>query len=130
MNKVFIMIDGRSRPRGPRTARRRPSVAFVGGAERLERSLIAAGAELGVDVEVHDGGTGSGGRARLSAIVHRTDLVVVVTGVNSHNAVKIARREAEKSGTRVRFFKSCGTAAARALLGEVASEYARQVHAT
>ena len=44
--------------------------------------------------------------------------MVLVTAVNSHNAVHIARREAERSGTPVRIVKFCGVSTARALLQE------------
>jgi hypothetical protein len=52
--------------------------------------------------------------------VHRTDLVVIVTGTNSHNAVHVAKREAAKSGARVVILKSCGAGTARALLTQCA----------
>jgi len=98
----------------------RPRVAFVGGHQRVEREIIAFGAELGLCVEVHDGHTRGNGAARLVALVHRTDFVVIVTGTNSHNAVHVAKREAAKWGARVRILKSCGAGTARALLAEIA----------
>ena len=41
-------------------------------------------------------------------------------GVNSHGAVSIAKREAERSGTEVRILKFCGSSKARSLLSELA----------
>jgi Uncharacterized protein conserved in bacteria (DUF2325) len=97
-----------------------PRVAFVGGHDRVEREILAFGAELGIGVEVHDGHTGGNGKGRLIALMHRTDLVVLITGTNSHNGVLLAKREAAKAGARVHIVKACGAAAARALLAEIA----------
>jgi hypothetical protein len=94
----------------------RPRVAFVGGVRKVEREIIAFGEEMGVNVEVHDGHTQGQGISRLAALVHRTDLVVIVTGTNSHNAVLVAKREASKAGTRVLILKACGVATARTVL--------------
>jgi hypothetical protein len=98
----------------------RPHVAFVGGIDRIERELVLFGEQIGVDIEAHNGRTGGNGRARLSALVHRTDLVVIITGTNSHNAVHVAKREAAKAGVPVRIMTFCGAAAARALVASMA----------
>jgi hypothetical protein len=95
-------------------------VGFVGGHERVEREILAFGAQLGIEVEVHDGHTKGSGAARLVALVHRNDLVVIITGTNSHNAVHVAKREVAKSGARLRILKACGAGTARALLAEIA----------
>lgn len=95
---------------------RRPRIGFVGGAERVERGLVALGDELGVDVEFHDGHTGGNGAARLASLVQRTDLLVIITGTNSHNAVHVAKREAARLGIPMRILKTCGVGTARALL--------------
>ena len=100
---------------------RRPRVGFVGGHDRVEREIVSFAAELGLDVEVHNGHTHGNGKQRLVALVHRTDLVVIVTGTNSHNAVHLAKREAAKSGAQIRILKSCGAGTARALLAEIAA---------
>jgi hypothetical protein len=100
---------------------RPPRVAFVGGHDRVEREILAFGAELGIGVEVHDGHTGGNGKSRLIALMHRTDLVVLITGTNSHNGVHVAKREAAKVGARVHILKACGASAARAFLAGLAS---------
>jgi hypothetical protein len=99
---------------------RRVRVAFVGGHDRVERQIVSFGEELGVDVEVHNGATSGQGKARLVSLVHRNDVVVIVTGTNSHNAVHVAKREAAKVGAQVRILKSCGAGTARALIAELA----------
>ena len=100
------------------------SVAFVGGVGRIERELVAMGDTLGARVEVHDGETRGKGRSQLSALLRRSDVVVLVTAVNSHNAVHIARREAGRTGTAVRIVKFCGVSTARALLQELVAQAA------
>lgn len=100
------------------------SVAFVGGVGRIERELVSLGDTLGARVEVHDGETRGKGRAQLSALLRRSDVVVLVTAVNSHNAVHIARREAGRAGTAVRIVKFCGVSTARALLQELVAQAA------
>ncbi len=82
---------------------------------------MSFGAELGVDVEVHSGRTSGGSTARIAALAHRTDLLVIVTGTNSHNAVRVAKREAVKAGVPTHIATFCGAAAARALIARVAA---------
>jgi hypothetical protein len=98
----------------------RRRVAFVGGHDRVEREIVAFGEELGLEVEVHNGHTRGNGAARLIALIQRTDVVVIVTGTNSHNAVHVAKREAARKGAVVRILSFCGAGTARALLTEIA----------
>ncbi|MFO0626904.1 MAG: DUF2325 domain-containing protein [Polyangiales bacterium] len=100
------------------------SVAFVGGVGRIERALVSLGDALGARVEVHDGETRGQGRAQLTALLRRSDVVVLVTAVNSHNAVQIARREAARAGAAVRIVKFCGVSTARALLQALVAQAA------
>jgi hypothetical protein len=99
---------------------RRQRVAFIGGHDRVGREIIAFGEQLGLEVEVHNGKTRGNGAARIVALIQRTDVVVIVTGTNSHNAVHVAKRETAKTGAVVRILSFCGTGTARALLTEIA----------
>ena len=92
----------------------------MGGHDRVEREVVAFGKQLGIEVEVHNGQTRGTGAARLVSLVERTDLVVIVTGTNSHNAVHLAKRAAARTGTSVHLLVSCGTGTARALLSSIA----------
>jgi hypothetical protein len=96
-------------------------VAWIGGVHRAYREIVDIGDEMGIDVEVHDGRTT--GR-RLSALVRRMDVVIVVIGIVSHAAVQVAKREAAKSGARVHVLTSSGCGAARALLRAFVQEEA------
>lgn len=66
-------------------------VAVVGGVERTQQVLEARAGELGWKLDYHSGHMEGQGQARLDACVARADLVVAVTGVNSHGAVKSTR---------------------------------------
>jgi hypothetical protein len=98
----------------------RPRVAFVGGIDRIERQIVAFGEDVGVDVEVHSGRTSGNSTDRIAALVRRTSLLVIVTGTNSHNAVRVAKREATRVGVPVRIVTFCGAAQARALVAQLA----------
>jgi hypothetical protein len=94
-------------------------VTFVGGHDRVEREIVAFGEQIGIQVGVHNGHTRGNRIEHLIALVQRSDVVVIVTGTNSHNAVHVAKREAARAGARVRILKSCGAGTARALLAEI-----------
>ncbi|MFO0679231.1 MAG: DUF2325 domain-containing protein [Polyangiaceae bacterium] len=97
----------------------RPRIAIIGGAERVERTFRELALELGVDVDLHDGHMHGRGNEKLSNQIRRADLVLVVTGINSHNAVRAAKREAARFGAPVRILKSCGAGVARDIMNEL-----------
>jgi hypothetical protein len=109
---------------GARAEAGRPRVAFVGGIDRIERQIVAFGEDVGVEVEVHSGRTSGKSTDRIAALIRRTRLLVIVTGTNSHNAVRVAKREAAKAGVPVRMLTFCGAAAARAVIAEVLADEA------
>lgn len=92
-------------------------VAFIGGLDRLADALTEAGRAAGVDVEVHTGNVKGRGADALEAIVRRSDHVIVVTGVNSHGGVKLAKQFAHPA-TRVWIVRACGLALAKKVLEE------------
>jgi hypothetical protein len=70
-------------------------IGIIGGLDRNARDLEAAAKSGGHRVETHTGVVGGAASASsLRALVSRADLVFVLTDVNSHNAVHIARRTA------------------------------------
>jgi hypothetical protein len=96
-------------------------VAFVGGMDRNESALIAAGKQRGIEVEVHYGDVKGRGADALEGIVHRADHVIVVTGVNSHGGVKLAKQFAHAHGKHVWIMRACGLALAKRVLDDVAT---------
>jgi hypothetical protein len=73
-------------------------IAVVGGLERHEAEIAKRAAHGGHDVEFHRGRVGGRHAEELEAIVERSDLVVIVTEVNSHGAVLIAKKAAHRCG--------------------------------
>ncbi len=94
-------------------------IVVVGGVERTERMLEDAAAELGHDLEFH-GGHMDGRRADgLRSAVDRADLVIVVTDVNSHGAVQVARQEARRAGRLSVVLRRCSPSRLRSVIAEL-----------
>jgi hypothetical protein len=90
-------------------------IAIVGGVERAEPELARIANELGHDLEYHPGHMGGRGSNGLRRMIERCELVLIVTEVNSHGAVQVAKREARASGRPVRIVRKCGAAFFREL---------------
>lgn len=67
-------------------------IGIVGGFDRDEQSYERLARDHGHEVEHHDGDMRGTAPAALARLVERADLVVIVTEVNSHNAVRAARK--------------------------------------
>ncbi len=91
-------------------------IALVGGVERGEQRYAALAGSLGHSFECHSGDTAGRGQAALESLVERSDLVIVVTDVNSHSAVIGARRRARQLGRECLLLRRCGLARFRQLL--------------
>jgi hypothetical protein len=71
-------------------------IGVVGGLDRNARELQVRALAGGCELETHTGVmSGPASVAGLRALVERSDLVVILTGINSHNAVRLARRHAQ-----------------------------------
>ncbi len=49
-------------------------------------------------IEFHSGDVGGRGSASLEAVIARSELVVVITDVNSHGSVQLSRKVAKAKG--------------------------------
>lgn len=67
-------------------------VGIVGGLDRSEQAYQRAVRALGHEVEHHTGYMRGHASDALERLVERSDLVVIVTEVNSHGAVQTTRR--------------------------------------
>jgi hypothetical protein len=67
-------------------------IGIVGGLDRNESQFRRQAAAAGHEVECHYGHLSGPGVAGLKSLVERADMVVIVTDVNSHAAVIMARR--------------------------------------
>jgi hypothetical protein len=91
-------------------------VAIVGGMERHEAALSRRAEQLGHTLEFHRGRMGGRGTEELAAIVARSDLVVIVTQVNSHGAMYVAKKLADRLGRPALVVRTCSVSGLGTLL--------------
>ena len=92
-------------------------IGIVGGLDRKARDLEGIALQRGHDVELHSGVVaGAASAAGLRALVTRSDLVIVLTDVNSHNGVRMARRQARLSNRPLRLLRRLSESQFAALL--------------
>ncbi len=71
-------------------------IAVIGGREKNEVELTRIAVEAGYDLELHDGHVAGRGSDTIRAAVARADLAVIVTDINSHGAVFVAKKAARQ----------------------------------
>jgi hypothetical protein len=76
-------------------------IGIVGGLERTEPVFRRMALLADHSVEFHRGGVGGRGSGSLESLVTRSDLVIVLTDVNSHGSVLIARKLAKEKRVRL-----------------------------
>jgi hypothetical protein len=93
-------------------------IGIIGGHDRAARELEAVAHAEGHDLETHTGViNGRASASTLRALVARADLVFVLTDINSHNAVKIAREAARLHHRPLRIVRRLGPSHLAAFLG-------------
>jgi hypothetical protein len=93
----------------------RTRVAVIGGLSRATDQWRRAGDAIGVELEHHDGQAAGQRAATIASIVRRADVVLIITDLNSHNGVAVARKAALAHGRPhllVRRLRPDGVAAA------------------
>lgn len=100
-------------------------IGIVGGVERNETSYRQVAERAGHEVDFHSGHVGGRGSAGLVELVGRVDLLIVLTDVNSHGAVTLARRTARRRGVRVALHRRFSPARLAAGIAEL-EQYAPQ----
>jgi hypothetical protein len=93
-------------------------IGIVGGAECVENEYRRLVKNSGHEIDFHSGHMTSGGARSLETLIHRCDLLVIVTDVNSHAAVAKARRLARSVGRSPVFTRRFGVRALSAILQE------------
>jgi hypothetical protein len=104
------------------------TVAVIGGPDRLVRAFGGLAELHGHRLEHHDGSLAGRGRRVLCDLVARAHLVVIVTGVNSHAAVLLAREQVRRQGVPSLICRRFGLANLSRLLEAIARH--RQVGVT
>ena len=105
-------------------------IGVVGGVERNEVDLTRLASAAGHEVEMHSGHIGGRGTGAIERLVARCDLVMILVEVNSHGAVLIAKRTANRLGRPVVVMRNCGPARFEKWLEEIAAHATlRSTHA-
>lgn len=85
-------------------------VGIVGGLERTERQYEDLAAHHGHRLVFHHGHVHGAGLRSLRQLVDHSDVVILITDVNSHAAVQITRRLMREQGRSPVIMRRCGTA--------------------
>ncbi len=102
----------------PTAAARPLRVGVVGGVDRMAHLYERAAASVGWELEHHTGQLAGRGAPGLAALVDRVDLLIVMTDINSHNAVLAARKLAAARGRRLVLTRRCSPSRMAQLLFE------------
>ncbi len=94
-------------------------ITMVGGLIRRELELARIAERLGYQLEWHSGDVGGRGAGGLKAAVERADVVVILTEINSHGSMYLAKKLAQKLGRPTRVMRKCGPAKFELLLAEI-----------
>jgi len=84
-------------------------IGVLGGLERDAHRLAALAKAAGHEAEIHSGHIRGSGVQTLRTLVSRADLLLVLTDVNSHGAVRLARRLARAQGKPLHLMRRFGT---------------------
>jgi hypothetical protein len=96
-------------------------IAIIGGLERHEPEIERRAAAVGHEVEFHRGRVGGRHAGELEAIVQRCDLAIIVTQVNSHGAMYIAKRAAARHARQALIARTCSPSSFSAMLESLAA---------
>jgi hypothetical protein len=95
-------------------------IGIVGGVERSERAYLDLAEAAGHELVFHSGHLAGRGSESLTGLVRGAQLLIVVTDVNSHGAVQLARRQARKYGVTLLLQRRCSPARFATLLAAYA----------
>lgn len=99
-------------------------IAIVGGVERTESAHKQLAARYGHEALFHGGHMAGNGSRTLESLIDKSDLVVIVTDVNSHGAVQMARKWAGARGITPMFIRRSSLSKFEALLTSLSTEVA------
>jgi hypothetical protein len=91
-------------------------IGIVGGLDRSEPLFERLAEASGHRALFHHGSTSASGIRDLERLVEHSDLVLILTDVNSHGAVRLARRMLRERGRSPVLLRRCGSARFGALL--------------
>jgi Uncharacterized protein conserved in bacteria (DUF2325) len=95
------------------------NIALVGGLHRREAELGELARRAGHRLEWHSGHVTGRGADTLRGILERSELVVILTEVNSHGGMYLAKKLARRLGRATLLLRKCGTTRMSRLLAEL-----------
>jgi hypothetical protein len=95
-------------------------IAWIGGLERNEAQLGRMAAEAGHQLEFHSGHIRGRGAEELRRTVERAEFVIILTDVNSHGAVLLAKKVSRQLGRGTLLTRRCGAARFQQLMNAIA----------
>ncbi|MEJ7730309.1 MAG: DUF2325 domain-containing protein [Polyangiaceae bacterium] len=100
-------------------------IACVGGMDRSQADMERLAQQRGHSVEFHTGDVRGRGADALRGVVERAELVLVVTDLNSHGGVQMAKKLCHRIGRSSMVVKRCGSARFAHLLDALATRDAQ-----
>jgi hypothetical protein len=91
-------------------------IGWIGGRERNETQLERIAEARGHALEFHSGHVAGRGADGIRTMVERSDFLIIVTDVNSHGAVLLAKKTAQQLGRPSLVIRRCGSSRFQALL--------------
>lgn len=91
-------------------------IGWVGGLTRSEAYLAEMAAKEGHELEYHNGDVKGHRAGKLRNLVDRSALVIILTTINSHKGVQLAKQMARKHNCPAIVMQRCGPVAFRKLL--------------
>jgi hypothetical protein len=105
-------------------------IGWVGGLTRNDAIYERMAASAGHTIEFHCGRVGGRGADDLRKLIERVEFVVILTEINSHGGVILAKRLAQKLCRGTLVLRSCGVSRFAAFLDALAIRDARSFQAT
>jgi len=93
-------------------------IGWVGGLTRSEVHLARMAAKAGHELEYHDGNIRGHRADKLRKLVDRSALVIILTTINSHQGVHLAKRIARKHNRPAIVMQRCSQFTFREILAE------------
>jgi hypothetical protein len=101
-------------------------VLVVGGLDRNEAQLMALAESNGHELELHTGDVGGRGAEVLTRKVERANLVVIVTEVNSHGGVLLAKKIVRRFGKASMIVRKIGSSKLQGLFDAIETRELQQ----
>jgi hypothetical protein len=91
-------------------------IGIVGGLSRSEPEFLRLAHVAGHEVEFHDGQLRGPSAGALESMIERSDVVVMVTEINSHAAMHKAKDSLRRFGRQALYLRKASKSAFRQLL--------------